>query len=80
MEFVGFFLVFIAMAFFVYAAINLVKFLYCLTKLQFKIKNLLLFFASFSLVIVVKLVIDNNTELLHFEVKYPESYVESSKG
>ncbi len=80
MEFFGFFLVFIAMAFFVFAAINLVKFLYGLTKLQFKIRNLLLFFVSFFLIIAVKLVIDNNAELLHFEVIYPTSNAETPKA
>ncbi|CZF79268.1 hypothetical protein GCE9029_01365 [Grimontia celer] len=76
MEYVGFFLVLIAMAIFVYAAIHLVKFLYGLTQFQFRIRSLLTFFVSFFIIIAVKFIIDNNADLLHFEVISPTSKVE----
>ena len=76
MEFVGFILVLVAMALFIYALVNLAKFIIGIVRFQFRVKNLLIFLLSFSLIIGVKLIIDNNSELLKFEVIHKKASLE----
>ncbi|CZF86682.1 hypothetical protein [Grimontia marina] len=76
MEFVGFILVLVAMVLFIYALVNLAKFIIGIMKFQFRVKNLLIFLLSFSLIIGVKLIIDNNSELLKFEVIHKKASLE----